>query len=179
MTRAGSRHDGDTWDVASGVGATAAAVATSRALASHAGMIDDPFAEPLVRAVGMDVFVGMLHGELDSDDPESDLQRMTLGMAVRTRYFDDFLLDATAAGIRQAVILASGLDARSHRLPWPAGTVVYEIDQPQVIDFKATTLDELGAGPTATLRRARGSPKACWCISRRTPRTGCSTTSPP
>ena len=145
------RSDNDTWDLASGVGATATAVAASRALATRADLIDDPFAEPLVKAVGMDVFLKMLDGEFDSDEPESDLQRMAQGMAVRTKYFDEFLMDATAAGIRQAVILASGLDARAYRLGWPAGTVVYEIDQPQVIDFKVSTLAELGASPTAAL----------------------------
>jgi methyltransferase (TIGR00027 family) len=65
-------------------------------------------------------------------------------MAIRTRYFDDFFLDATAAEIRQAVILASGLDARAYRLPWPAGTSVFEIDQPEVVAFKTRPLAELG-----------------------------------
>ena len=50
------------------------------------------------------------------------------------------------------MILASGLDARAYRLPWPAGTTVYEIDQPQVIEFKTTTLADLGATPTANRR---------------------------
>jgi methyltransferase (TIGR00027 family) len=70
-------------------------------------------------------------------------------MAVRTRFFDDFFRDATEAGVRQAVILAAGLDTRAYRLPWPSGTVVYEIDQPQVIEFKTRTLADLGAAPTA------------------------------
>ena len=61
-------------------------------------------------------------------------------------------LDATAAGIQQVVILASGLDSRAYRLPWPAGTVVYEIDQPEVIEFKTRTLAEHGATPTAERR---------------------------
>ena len=54
--------------------------------------------------------------------------------------------------IRQAVILASGLDTRAYRLRWPEGMVVYEIDQPQVIDFKTRTLADLGAAPTADRR---------------------------
>lgn len=146
-----ARTDGDTWDLASGVGATATAVAASRALANRATLIDDPWAEPLVKAVGMEVFLRILDGNIDSDDAESDLRRMAQGMAVRTRYFDDFLIDATASGIRQAVILASGLDARPYRLTWPASTGVFEIDQPGVIDFKTTTLRNLGATPTADL----------------------------
>ena len=74
-------------------------------------------------------------------------------MAVRTKFFDDFFLQRRAAGgIRQAVILASGLDSRAYRLAWPAGTTVYEIDQPEVIEFKTRTLAELGAEPTAERR---------------------------
>src|SRR3954467_6896549 len=63
---------------------------------------------------------------------------------------DDFFRGAT--GITQVVILASGLDSRAYRLPWPAGTVVYELDQPAVIEFKTRTLADLGATPTADRR---------------------------
>ncbi|MCX2934685.1 SAM-dependent methyltransferase [Mycobacterium sp. CVI_P3] len=146
-----ARTDGDTWDLASGVGATATAVAASRALAHRANLIDDPWAEPLVKAVGMEMFLRILDGHIAGDHTETDLQRMAQGMAVRTRYFDDFLIEAAADGIRQAVILASGLDTRSYRLAWPADTTVFEIDQPGVIDFKTSTLRGLGATPTAGL----------------------------
>ena len=152
------RTDDDNWDLASSVGATATFVASGRAMATKdpRGLINDPFAEPLVRAVGLDFFTKMMDGELDistidSASPER-LQAMIDGMAVRTKYFDDYFIDATGAGVRQAVILASGLDARAYRLPWPAGTVVYELDQPQVIEFKTTTLAGIGAEPTATRR---------------------------
>ena len=75
------------------------------------------------------------------------LQAMVGYMASRTAFFDQFFLDATHAGIRQVVILAAGLDARSRRLPWPDGTTVYELDQPKVLDFKPSTLTEHGAEP--------------------------------
>jgi methyltransferase (TIGR00027 family) len=149
-----ARTDNDTWDLASSVGATATMVAAQRALANREGLIDDPFAEPLVRAVGMDFVVKALDGEIDLEavDPEFNLRRAAKGMAVRTRHFDGLFTDATAAGVRQAVILAAGLDARSFRLPWPDGTTVFEVDQPEVIDFKSKTLAELGAAPTADRR---------------------------
>jgi methyltransferase (TIGR00027 family) len=159
-----TRTDQDTWDLASSVGATATWVAACRALAGkQAGaLIDDPFADPLVRAVGADFFIRVLDGEITDEsgglDPDADpdvefnLQRMVDMMAVRTRYFDDFFTDATAAGVRQVVILASGLDSRPYRLAWPQGTVVYEVDQPEVIEFKTTALTELGAQPTAERR---------------------------
>ncbi|WP_025737570.1 class I SAM-dependent methyltransferase [Mycobacterium genavense] len=159
-----TRTEQDTWDLASSVGATATWVAACRALASKqpGALIDDQFADPLVRAVGAGFFIKVLDGEItdetgglepDADpDVEFNLQRMVNMMAVRTRYFDDFFTGATDAGIRQVVILASGLDSRPYRLAWPAGTVVYEVDQPAVIEFKSTALSNLGAEPTAARR---------------------------
>ena len=160
-------HD-DNWDLASSVGVTATMVAAGRAMATRdpRGLINDPFAEPLVRAVGVDLFTKMMDGELDLDAIEhaspARMQAIADGMAVRTKYFDDYFIDATGAGVRQAVILASGLDSRAFRLPWPDGTVVYEIDQPQVIEFKTTTLAGIGAEPTATRRTVAVDLRADW-----------------
>jgi methyltransferase (TIGR00027 family) len=153
-----ARTDNDTWDLASSVGATATGVAVGRALASRGEnpLIDDPFAEPLVRAVGVNFFTRLASGELNpaevDDNAAFGMVRMRNVMAVRTRFFDEFFVEAANAGIRQAVILAAGLDARAYRLPWPAGTTVYEVDQPQVIAFKTNTLNDLGAAPTADRR---------------------------
>ncbi|TFV58064.1 class I SAM-dependent methyltransferase [Mycobacterium sp. PS03-16] len=156
-----ARSENDTWDLASSVGATATMVAAARAVASRQpdALIDDPFAEPLVRAVGVDFFTRLATGDLTPADldPEAvggmgNMDRFTDGMAARTRFFDDFFSTAAAAGVRQAVILASGLDSRAYRLTWPAGTVVFEIDQPEVIAFKTETLDGLGARPTTDRR---------------------------
>jgi methyltransferase (TIGR00027 family) len=159
MTQLGStRFDGDTWDLASSVGATATMVAAARAVATRAPepLICDQFAEPLVRAVGIDYFTRMASGELDPRDLDEDtargMRRFADAMAMRTEYFDEFFSDATRAGVRQAVILASGLDSRAYRLAWPPGTIVFEVDQPQVIEFKTTALAALGAEPTADRR---------------------------
>ncbi|MGO8769035.1 MAG: SAM-dependent methyltransferase [Mycobacterium sp.] len=153
------RNDNDSWDLATSVGATATMVAAARAVASKADnpLIDDPFAEPLVRAVGIDFFARWVNGDITAADVDVaedawGLQRMADLMSARTRYFDAFFREAMTAGITQAVILASGLDARGYGLSWPAGTTVFEIDQPLVIEFKATTLGGLGARPTADLR---------------------------
>jgi methyltransferase (TIGR00027 family) len=154
-----ARTDNDTWDLASSVGATATMVAAARAVASTGDdpLINDQYAEPLVRAVGVEFFTRIASGELRPEDLDVDsdavgMRRMTDNMAVRTKFFDQFFLDAANAGVTQAVILASGLDARAYRLAWPAGTVVYEIDQPEVIEFKTKTLADLGAEPTAERR---------------------------
>jgi methyltransferase (TIGR00027 family) len=153
------RTDNDTWDLATSVGATATMVAAARAVATKAEnpIIHDKYAEPLVRAVGVDFLTRWASGDLniadvDADDSTWKLQQMPDAMAARTRFFDAFFADATKAGIRQAVILASGLDARAYRLDWPADTTVFEVDQPEVIAFKTQTLSELGASPTADRR---------------------------
>ena len=153
------RTDDDTWDLSTSVGVTATMVAAARAIATKADnpLIEDPFAEPLVRAVGVEFFTRWVSGDLsaaDVDDHESGwkLGHMPDAMAARTRFFDSFFQGAIDAGIRQAVILASGLDARAYRLAWPADLTLFEIDQPQVIEFKATTLAGLGAAPGADLR---------------------------
>ncbi|QUR69583.1 SAM-dependent methyltransferase [Mycobacterium spongiae] len=130
-------------------------VAAQRAMASRqpSALLDDHLADPLVRAVGLAPFVRMMDGETTiEDDPLVSRRSLSEQMAARTRFFDDFFTASADAGIRQAVILASGLDTRAYRLNWPAGMVVYEIDQPQVIDFKTRTLAGLGAAPTADRR---------------------------
>jgi methyltransferase (TIGR00027 family) len=153
-----ARSDDDTWDLASSVGATATMVAAGRAMATKdpRKLIDDPYAEPLVEAVGLDFFTKQVKGELDASDLDAQalarVQSLVDEVALRTRFYDEYFLRSAETGVRQAVILASGLDARAYRLPCPATTVVYEIDQPAVIDFKTTVLHRLGARPTADLR---------------------------
>ncbi|ABL06415.1 SAM-dependent methyltransferase [Mycobacterium ulcerans] len=148
-----ARTEGDSWDLANSVGATATMVAAARAAATRRSrpIIADPFAEPLVRAVGLDLFTRAASGEVDLDEVAAGLGfvRMVDTFAARALFFDKFFADAIAAGLRQVVIVASGLDARPYRLPWPTGMRVYEIDQPEVIEFKTTTLARLGASPTA------------------------------
>lgn len=148
-----ARTDDDAWDLAKSVGATATLVAAARAIASRQGdpLVNDPFAEPLVRAVGISAFTKALENPAGlADTPASRL--LIDVVAVRTRFFDDFFTEAAAAGIRQAVILASGLDARAYRLPWPPGTTVFEVDRAEVVDFKTRVLAEQDAAPTAELR---------------------------
>jgi len=69
-----ARTENDTWDLASSVGATATMVAAARAMATTAdnALINDPFAEPLVRAVGVDFFTRLVTGELRPEDLDSD-----------------------------------------------------------------------------------------------------------
>lgn len=150
-----ARTDNDSWEITESVGATALGVAAARAAETRGEnpLISDPFAQVFLDAAGDGVWNWHSAGQLPDTVVEAEpslplqMQAMVGYMASRTAFFDKFFLDAAGAGIRQAVILAAGLDARSWRLPWPAGTAVYELDQPRVLDFKASTLAEHGAQP--------------------------------
>ncbi len=153
-------HD-DSWDIKTSVGSTAVMVAAARAIETEQpdALIHDPYARLLVNNAGAEIiWEAMLDPEvvakIEAIDAESAarIHHMRGYQAVRTHFFDAYFADAVAAGIRQIVILASGLDSRAYRLDWPAGTTVYEIDQPQVLDYKSSTLAESGATPSADRR---------------------------
>src|SRR6516164_9609657 len=150
-----ARTDNDSREITESVGTTALGVASARAAETRSEnpLIRDPFAQVFLDAAGDGVWnwhsTRQLPAELIDAEPELPLQVQSMVgyMASRTAFFDQFFQDATRSGIRQAVILAAGLDARSWRLPWPDGVTVYELDQPKVLDFKASTLAEHGAEP--------------------------------
>ena len=164
-----TRTDNDSWDLASSVGATATLVAAARAAATRLPdpLIDDPYAEPLVRAVGVDFFTRMAAGDIGTDQAAMGISRMTANMAARTRYFDEFFTRAADAGLRQAVILAAGLDARAFRLAWPPDMVAYEIDQPEVVAFKSDTMAELGVTATCVRRTVAMDLRNDWATALR------------
>ncbi|ETB45817.1 SAM-dependent methyltransferase, partial [Mycobacterium avium 10-5560] len=132
------------------VGVTATLGAAARAVATRQGLLNDPYAEPLLGAVGIDYLTRAIadHTFAADESPVGDDPAVTSlldALAAHTRFVDEFLAEAGRAGIRQVVILASGLDTRPYRLWWPRGTTVYEIDRPRVLDFKAGVLRGLDA----------------------------------
>ncbi|MGU3652899.1 class I SAM-dependent methyltransferase [Mycolicibacterium sp. A43C] len=147
-------HD-DTWDIDTSVGTTAVMVAAARAAETAAAdpLISDPYARILVDGAGGGPWSMMLDEDFaaraEEIDPEAAVLFTHMGnyQAVRTRFFDDYFAEA---GLQQVVILASGLDSRAFRLSWPAGTTVFEIDQPKVLEYKRQVLAEHGVQPTAT-----------------------------
>ena len=138
------RTDDDQWGITESVGATALGVASGRAMENgrEDGLVADPYAAAFVEAAGTDG--GRLDLPTEPDDDPAWAQMSTY-IGVRSRFFDRFLVDAAAAGARQVVLLAAGLDTRAQRLDWPEGTVVYEVDQQGVLEFKDRVLDEVGA----------------------------------
>jgi methyltransferase (TIGR00027 family) len=150
------RTEGDRWEITESVGATALSVAAARAVETAAAdpLIRDQFAYLLVSSAGP-AWARLASPDLAwiSDDDEHGRRAHRLAcdyQAVRTHFFDEYFQAAVGAGIRQVVILAAGLDSRAYRLDWPAGTTVYEIDQPEVLQYKTGALDAAGAVPKAT-----------------------------
>lgn len=164
------RTDNDTWDIASSVGATAVMVAAARAAETDRPdpLIRDPYAKILVADAGTGAWEYMLDDAFMVKVADTDgeiaamFQHMGNYQAVRTHFFDDFFAKAADAGIRQVVILASGLDSRAFRLPWPAGTTVYEIDQPKVLEYKAATLARHDVAPSADRREVAVDLRQDW-----------------
>lgn len=131
-----ARTDDDSWDITESVGATALGVAMARAneTASDCPLFTDPYAQMFLDAAtarGWHPPTGVMSRRIRAIGNYA---------ASRTKWFDEFFVAAGAAGIRQAVILAAGLDARAWRLPWIQDTVVFEIDQPLVLQFKQEVL---------------------------------------
>ena len=159
------RTEGDTWDITTSVGQTALFVATARALEAQKPnpLVVDHFAELFCRAAGGD-WADVLDGKL----PEHQLKTADFGetfvnfQAARTKYFDDYFGRAADAGVRQVVILAAGLDSRAYRLSWPAGTTIFELDRPEVLDFKREVLADEGAQAHAERREVAVDLREDW-----------------
>jgi methyltransferase (TIGR00027 family) len=122
-----------------GVGVTSLGVAEVRARESARPdrLFDDPYAAAFVAAAPG------VPPDPDETSRERRAVRAAFGVhtVMRTRYYDDYLLAACAAGLRQVVLLAAGLDTRAFRLPWPDGVRLFELDLPEVLAFKHSALD--------------------------------------
>ena len=201
------RTDGDSWDITESVGSTALGVAACRAIETGRDdpLIRDEFAHLLVSAAGPEwarMADGSVDWQHDDDYGRREFESAVDYQAVRTHFFDEHFAASARAGIGQVVILAAGLDSRAFRLEWPAGTVIFEIDQPKVLSYKTLTLAGHAVGPRAALPSGRGRParrlgcgahrrglrpasatppgwpRGCCRTCRLTRRTGCSTSSP-
>ncbi|MCG7596639.1 SAM-dependent methyltransferase [Mycobacterium sp. PSTR-4-N] len=116
-------------------GRTALSVAAVRASETEADhpLFTDPYAHLLLAGAG-----------------QVDLPASGPGYpAARTKWFDDYVLAAGAAGVSQVVVLDAGLDTRAWRLPWLSDAVVFDVDEPAVLAHKTRIMDasdaQLGA----------------------------------
>lgn len=129
-----------------GVGRTALGVAFVRAgeSARPDALFRDPYAQWFVEASRWRPpesreEAGERHGRF--------WQQVIEGAVVRTRFLDDYVLEAARSGCGQVVILGAGLDTRAYRLAWPGGVRLFEVDTADVLGFKNRVLDDRGARP--------------------------------
>jgi methyltransferase (TIGR00027 family) len=141
------RSDDDEWDIVSSVGYTALLVAGWRALhaVSAQPLVRDEYATHFITA-SQDPYLTGLLADPGTSEGATVFPRL---YGVQTRFFDEFFASSADRGIRQAVIIAAGLDSRSYRLNWPSGTTVFEVDQPKVLEFKERVLAQHAAKPAA------------------------------
>ncbi|WP_432931493.1 class I SAM-dependent methyltransferase [Microbispora sp. CA-135349] len=152
--------------VLKGVAKTALGMAVVRVHESLRGdrLFDDPYAQRFLDAApGAFPEQSASAGGLTALGPPAFLGAVFAFHGVlRTRFFDDYLLAATAAGCPQVVLLAAGLDARAFRLMWPDGVRVFELDLPEVFSFKEAVLDGLDAMPACERRTVPVDLRAEW-----------------
>jgi methyltransferase (TIGR00027 family) len=170
VARTGSGDDGPppAGPVPAGVGRPALGMAHIRAEESDRPdrLFDDPFAGELVVAAP-DALPGEASGTPAEAASAPAPSRATWAMlvaqgAIRTRFYDDYLLDACAAGCRQVVLLGAGLDTRAYRLEWPPGVRLFELDRPDVMAFKERVLARHGATPRCGRRGVPVDLRAPW-----------------
>jgi len=127
---------------------TAVGVAYVRALETTRPdrLFADPLAAEFVTASG---WIPPDGTEIDQADISNEIQAywatITRWVVVRTRFLDEFSLEAAEAGVRQFVILGAGLDARAFRLEWPPGVRLFELDVPDMFNFKEEVLGSIAA----------------------------------
>ncbi|NUP36913.1 MAG: SAM-dependent methyltransferase [Streptomyces sp.] len=135
-----------------GVGQTALFIAWMRQLESDGPdpLFRDPLAGAMLSALAEDPVLADV-AEVIKQTHTSAAGFPTY-FAVRTRFFDDEILAGLATGIRQVVTLAAGVDGRTVRLDLPAGTRWFEVELPEMTEFKDALIARCGL-PLACERR--------------------------
>jgi methyltransferase (TIGR00027 family) len=97
-------------------------------------VFEDPIAVPIL---------GKTHAEELRRTPVRDDRPFSIAlrafMVARSRYAEDNLRRAAAAGVRQYVLLGAGLDTFAYRNPWPE-LHVFEVDHPATQQWKRELL---------------------------------------
>lgn len=122
---------------------TALMVAACRALEAQDadGFVHDPFAARLAGDRGMAILEAQPHPVM-----------VRFGIAARSRFIDELLLEAIAAKrVATVLSLGCGLDARPWRLELPPELRWIEVDFAEMLDYKDAALE----GETPRCRRER------------------------
>nr|MDT0656955.1 SAM-dependent methyltransferase [Micromonospora sp. DSM 115978] len=133
------------------------AAARARESARPDRLFDDPHARLLAGDEGQ-ALLRHFHTDRASDQGNPFLP-------IRTRWFDDFLATAVDRDHCQVVALGAGLDTRAFRLDWPAGAVLYEVDQAAPLRYKTSLLDGRGPRPRCERHLVPVNLTDDWCAA--------------
>lgn len=98
------------------------------------------FSDPLaVRILCEDEASVARHAE---ERPDGHFMRIFI--ACRTRFAEDALANAVAAGVRQLVVLGAGLDTFAYRSPFAEHLRIFEVDHPSTQAWKRQLLEAAG-----------------------------------
>ena len=123
-------------------------------------LLDDPYAAAFV-AAAPPLFPDV-PSLSDHDDLAALVEAGITGVAIRTRFFDEHVEAACAAGCRQVVLLAAGLDTRAFRLHWPDDVRLFELDLPELFAFKERVLATQNASPRCDRRVVPADLRSDW-----------------
>src|SRR5690349_9329008 len=126
------------------VSTTAVGVAAIRA--AEAAQPAPLFVDPLAPAF-VDAARSFWRADREGAPPQREIGALIVWIRVRTRFLDDVVIDACARGCRQVVVLGAGLDARAFRLALPARLRWFELDLPDVLEFKEQVVRRGGYEP--------------------------------
>lgn len=107
-------------------------VAVARSHLTWMGVVDDPWAETMLRPPLAAVGRALRRGPLR----RLGRNRSFAYLAARTRFYDGVVDQALDAGVRQVVVIAAGYDSRAWRLARP-GVRFFEVDHPATQTDKA------------------------------------------
>jgi len=110
-----------------------------------------------------DPFAPLLAGETGLHWIEARKPESYVSIAIRTRYFDDFLQGvAVEQGTRQFIFVGAGMDSRAFRIEWPEECVVFELDKPELLREKQRLLEAAAAEPMCRRRTVSADLASNW-----------------
>lgn len=121
-------------------------------------LIRDPYARLLVSGAGTGIWESLLDNSFAERAARSMPRRPRSSSTWAASGCPHALLrrvlrEGLGGRIARSSSLKPRASIRAYRLDWPAGTTVYEIDQPKVLEYKAAT--DHGAQPAALRRGFR------------------------
>lgn len=104
-------------------------------------ILDDPLAIPIIGAT----LEAELRADLQSYETSSSVRYRRAFLVARSRFMEEHLHAALAAGVRQYLVLGAGLDTSAYRVPAQQPALrIFEVDFPTTQAWKRERLEAAG-----------------------------------